>query len=185
LLSTWIWFFYQVIVVNSDITVKSHAKALSLIAFPCPRIYSPVNMHHPHPLKELKMFTTIKKIFTHTLISSFLFLGFTQSVQASMIGTAQVVSVAAAEQNRAKVVAAFERADVQAELQKMGISTGDARARVAAMTDAETASVANQIDTLPAGADGLLGTLVFIFVLLLITDILGLTKVFPFTRSMR
>ncbi len=131
------------------------------------------------------MFNAIKKIFVHTLITSFVFLGFTQSVQASMISTEQVVSAVTAEQNRAKVTATFERADVQAELQKMGINTDDARARVAAMTDAETASIAQQVDSLPAGGDGIIGTLVFIFVLLLITDILGLTKVFPFTRSLR
>ncbi len=131
------------------------------------------------------MFNAIKKLFVHTLITSFVFLGFTQSVQASMISTEQVVSAVAAEQNRAKVTATFERADVQAELQKMGINTDDARARVAAMTDAETASIAKQVDSLPAGGDGIIGTLVFIFVLLLITDILGFTKVFPFTRSLR
>jgi hypothetical protein len=131
------------------------------------------------------MFATMKKILAHTLITSIVFLGFTQSVQASMIGTEQVANAAVAQQNRAKVQLAFARADVQAELQKMGINTGDAAARVAAMTDAEAASVANQIDSLPAGGDGILGTLVFIFVLLLVTDILGLTKVFPFTRSMR
>ena len=127
----------------------------------------------------------LKKLLAHTLISSVMFLGFTQSVQASMISTAQVVTAAAAAQNRAKVSATFERADVQAELQKMGISTDDARARVAAMTDEETASIAKQVDSLPAGGDGIVGTLVFIFVLLLITDILGFTKIFPFTRSLR
>ena len=126
----------------------------------------------------------LKKLLAHTLITSVMFLGFTQSVQASMISTEQVVTVAAAAQNRAKVSATFERADVQAELQKMGISTDEARARVAAMTDAETASIAKQVDTLPAGGD-VISTLVFIFVLLLITDILGFTKVFPFTRSLR
>jgi hypothetical protein len=112
------------------------------------------------------------------------FVGFTQSVQAAIVSTEQVVTAAAAEQNRAKVAAAFERADVQAELQKMGVSTDEARARVAAMSDAEAASVANKIDSLPAGGDGIVGAIVFIFVLLLVTDILGLTKVFPFTRSM-
>jgi hypothetical protein len=131
------------------------------------------------------MIQTLKKLLAHTLITSIVLLTFTQSAQASMIGTEQVVSVAAAQQNRAKVTAAFERADVQSELQKMGLNTTDARARVAAMTDDEAASVAHQIDTLPAGGDGIIGTLVFIFVLLLITDILGLTKVFPFTRSAR
>jgi hypothetical protein len=118
------------------------------------------------------MSQSFKKLVAHTLITSVLCLGFTQSVQATMITTEQVVTAAAAQQNRAKVAASFERADVQAELQRTGINTDEARARVAAMTDAET-------------ADGILGTLVFIFVLLLVTDILGLTKVFPFTRSVR
>ena len=131
------------------------------------------------------MFTTLKKILAHTLITSIVFLGFAQSAQASMIGTEQVANAAAAQKNRAKVEAAFARADVQAELQKMGVNMGEASERVAAMTDAEAASVANQIDTLPAGGNGLIGGLVFIFVLLLVTDILGLTKVFPFTRSLR
>lgn len=131
------------------------------------------------------MFTTLKKILAHTLITSLVCLGFTQSVQASMIGTEQVVTAAAAQKNRAKVEAAFKRADVQAALMARGINMSDASARVAALSDDEAATVAHQIDTLPAGGDGILGTVVFIFVLLLITDILGLTKVFPFTRSMR
>lgn len=131
------------------------------------------------------MIHPIKKVFVHALISSVMFAGLSQTANAALITTEQVVSAAAAAQNRAKVVATFERADLQAELQKMGINTDDARARVAAMTDTEAASIATQIDALPAGGDGIIGTLVFIFVLLLITDILGLTKVFPFTRSLR
>ena len=131
------------------------------------------------------MIHPLKKLVVHTLISSTMFLGLAQSAQASMISTEQVVSAAASAQNRAKVIATFERADLQTELQRMGINATDARARVDAMTDAEAASIAKQIDALPAGGDGIIGTLVFIFVLLLVTDILGLTKVFPFTRSIR
>jgi hypothetical protein len=131
------------------------------------------------------MIHPLKKLFVHTMITALVFVGFTQSVQAAIVSTEQVVTAAAAEQNRAKVAATFERADVQAELQKMGVSTDEARARVAAMSDAEAASVANKIDSLPAGGDGIVGAIVFIFVLLLVTDILGLTKVFPFTKSMR
>jgi hypothetical protein len=130
------------------------------------------------------MIHPLKKLLVHTTITALVFVGFTQSVQAAIVSTEQVVTAAAAEQNRAKVAATFERADVQAELQKMGVSTDEARARVAAMSDAEAASIANKIDSLPAGGDGIVGAIVFIFVLLLVTDILGLTKVFPFTRSM-
>lgn len=131
------------------------------------------------------MTRAITKMFAHTLMAAVLSTGFVQTAQAGIVTTEQVVTAATSQQNRAKVVAAFERADVQAELQKMGIDSNDAHARVAAMTDAEAASIASQIDSLPAGGDGVLGTIVFIFLVLLVTDILGLTKVFPFTRSLR
>ena len=56
------------------------------------------------------------------------------------------------------------------------------------MSDDEVRRIAGEIKTLPAGGDGLgtiVGAAVTIFVILLITDILGLTKIFPFTRSVR
>ena len=128
---------------------------------------------------------SIKKMLVHTLITAMVFVGFTQTVQAAMVSTEQVVSATAAQQNRAKIAATFERADVQAELAKMGITAEEAKARVAALTDAETVSIAQRVDAMPAGGDGVIGALIFIFVVLLVTDILGLTKVFPFTRSVR
>ena len=131
------------------------------------------------------MIHPLKRILVYVLTTALLFAGVLQSTQAAMISTEQVVTAAAAQQNRAKIVAALVRPEVQAQLQKMGISAGDAQARVAALTDDETVSVAHQVDALPAGGDGVLGVVVFIFVLLLITDILGLTKVYPFTRSVR
>lgn len=44
------------------------------------------------------------------------------------------------------------------------------------------AAIAGKIDSLPAGGE-FIGALVFVFVLLLVTDILGFTKVYNFTRS--
>jgi len=98
-----------------------------------------------------------------------------------LIGTEQAAAPAPA---RVQIEQALARADVAAALQSRGVSLDAARARVAAMTDAEAALVAAEIDRAPAGGD-VLGVLVTIFVLLLVTDILGLTKVFPFTRSVR
>ena len=60
----------------------------------------------------------------------------------------------------------------------------EATARVATLTDAEIASLNQKLDELPAGGE-ILGILLTIFIVLLITDILGFTKVFPFTRSIR
>ncbi|HEX7648849.1 MAG TPA: PA2779 family protein [Noviherbaspirillum sp.] len=130
------------------------------------------------------MMVRIKRWFVVALLGAFSFVGFTQTVQAAMIGTEQVHAADNAAQNRARVAAALDRPDVARQLEAMGVSRTDAQARVAALTDEEAASLAGKVDSLPAGGD-VLGVLVFIFVLLLVTDILGLTKVYPFTRSHR
>jgi len=117
------------------------------------------------------------------------FAGFAQTAQAGGLITAEQVAasegVRSAAEHRAHVLAALERADVSAALVERGVSLDQARARVAALTDAEAAQMAAEIDKAPAGASELVGTLVFIFALLLITDILGYTRIFPFIRPIR
>lgn len=121
-------------------------------------------------------------------ISIALMLGFTlplQTAQAAMLGTSQVAAQASPDQ-RARVNDFLERQDVRQALENYGVSPADAKARVAAMTDEEVASLDKKIGDLPAGGDaGILGVLFAIFIILLITDILGLTKIFPFTRPVR
>jgi hypothetical protein len=134
-----------------------------------------------HQTKENFM---IKRAFVYLLLWAMTFTGFTQTVQAAIIGTDQLHAASAAEQNRARVLAALERPDVAAQLERMGVAKADAQARVAALSDAEVASLAQRVDTMPAGGD-VLGVILFVFLLLLLTDILGLTKVYPFTRSVR
>lgn len=121
------------------------------------------------------------------LAASLGFTGLVQSAQATLIGTAEVAAAQAPAQGdgHARLNAALARADVVAGLQARGVSVEQAQARVAALSDAEAAHVADQIDQAPAGASDVLGVILFIFVVLLVTDILGFTKIFPFTRSVR
>jgi hypothetical protein len=110
------------------------------------------------------------------------------TAHATLVSTEQVAAqstIPATGTGRARLEAALDRADLQAALQQRGVSVEQARARVAALSDVEADQLAAQIDQNPAGASDLLGVLLFVFVLLLVTDILGLTKVFPFTRSAR
>ena len=86
---------------------------------------------------------------------------------------------------RDKISSFLARAEVQRQLVARGVDPGEVQARVAALSDDQARDLAARIDQLPAGGDGVgdvLGVLLLIFVILLITDILGLTKVFPFTR---
>lgn len=137
--------------------------------------------------------STPKTVLSTLLAGCLMFSGLAQAAGATsagtpLIGTEQVAARSAPVSSsaaHARLLGALERADLAAELGARGLSVEQARERVAALSDAEAASLADRIDSAPAGADGVLGTLVFIFVLLLVTDILGLTKVFPFTRSVR
>ncbi len=106
-------------------------------------------------------------------------------VHAALVGTEQLVSAAQVETDRERVRVFLQRADVRDMLKQRGVDANVALSRVDAMTDAEVQTVATQLDRLPAGGTSVLGAAVFIFVLLLITDILGLTKIFPFTRPVR
>jgi hypothetical protein len=85
---------------------------------------------------------------------------------------------------RQTISAFLARAEVQRQLAARGVDPADVQARVAALSDDQARELASRIDQLPAGGDvgDVLAFLLVIFVILLITDILGLTKVFPFTR---
>lgn len=108
-------------------------------------------------------------------------LGLPLHANAGIVSTQEVASVSA---DRAKIEAFLARDDVRKGLEAQGISSVAALDRVNMMTDAEVTQLAGRIDQAPAGAD-VLGTIVGVAVLLLLTDILGLTKVYPFTRSVR
>jgi hypothetical protein len=108
-----------------------------------------------------------------------------QSASAGMVETDQVVSHQLAVQDRARINAFLDREDVLAQLQKEGVTAGDAKARVNALTDDEAHMIAGKLDQLPAGGSDVLDVLLFVFIVLLITDILGFTKVFPFTHSIK
>lgn len=121
----------------------------------------------------------LKKLLCTTLIASCLTVSL--PVGATMLPTDSVMSQTT---ERAAVEAFLARADVAQELEAHGVSSADALARVAMMSDDEVSELNGRIDQLPAGGD-ILGLVFTVFIVLLVTDILGFTKVFPFTRSIR
>ncbi len=107
-------------------------------------------------------------------------LGLPLPASADIVTTDQIH----ASSERERVRSFLEREDVRSQLQSFGVDAEAAKARVDALSDQEVGELAGRIDQLPAGA-GIVGVLFAVFIILLVTDILGLTKVFPFTRSVR
>ena len=106
---------------------------------------------------------------------------------AALVETATLVSAQGVDASRARLTALLAREDIGAALQEHGVTAQEALLRVNSLTDQEVMKLAQNIDSLPAAADfgigGLVGALVFIFLVLLFTDLLGLTDVYPFVNK--
>jgi len=119
------------------------------------------------------------------LVLSTMLLGVSTSVaNASMVTTAVVLHAREAKRDRQEVLAFLNRSQVQRQMERMGVKPQQARQRVAAMSDAQVHALAGRITQMPAGGDaGILGIALVVFIVLLVTDILGFTDVFPFVKK--
>lgn len=99
-----------------------------------------------------------------------------QPATAAMMGTAAMATDTRAEQLQ-RVDGFLAQQQVREILEARGVNPSDARARVAAMSDAELAVVSEQIDALPAGA-GALAVIGVVFLVLVILEIVGVINVF-------
>ncbi len=108
-----------------------------------------------------------------------------QSAFAAMIDTEAVIDMARGQEVRDYLNRIMAREDVQAVFTSYGINPLEAKARLDTLSDAEIVRLYDQIEQLPAGGSSL-GTAFIavgvIFIVLFITDILGYTDVFSFTR---
>ena len=125
-----------------------------------------------------------KRLTASILVVSTLALGAPMTAQAAMVPTDATLATPAMAAQRDRVHTFLMREDVRKGLQSQGLSADAALERVKTLSDPEVAQLAGRIDQAPAGGD-ILGLLFTVFIVLLVTDILGLTKVFPFTRSVR
>jgi RNase P/RNase MRP subunit p30 len=106
------------------------------------------------------------RLISQLLVLSLMTLPF--STQAAMIGTGDVIGAAQAQANRDKVRDFVARADVQKQMEALGLGPATAKERVDALTDDEIQRLAGKIDSLPAGAHGDLGVVVVVLVVAIV-----------------
>ncbi|HXH30887.1 MAG TPA: PA2779 family protein [Bacteriovoracaceae bacterium] len=113
------------------------------------------------------------------------------SVQAMprMLSTMNVVEAVTTTEQKEKIIDFLHQEKVQQQMTRMGVDPQEALRRVAALSPSEIQGLSQQMEKGTAGGDlgvgSIVGAAVFVFLVLLITDILGYTKIFPFTRSIR
>jgi hypothetical protein len=133
----------------------------------------------------MKLFRRLTKPVSHLVVLGLLALSLhLPAAHAGMVGTEAVVNAAQVQQDRERLHSALNRDDVKDQLLARGVDPAQVQARLDSLTDEEMQTLATNMDQLPAGGS-VVGALVLIFLVLLVTDLLGLTNVYPFVKHNR
>ena len=137
----------------------------------------------------MNIISAIRKPLAIMLVLAFFSLTiYGTQVQAALVGTSQILDQGYQEVNRDRLRAFLERSEVRAQLEALGVDEDMAKARIDGLTNEEVAQIVNRLDQLPAGGGAFgtnVGAALLIFLILLLTDILGFTDVFPFVKKQR
>jgi hypothetical protein len=106
-------------------------------------------------------------------------------VQAAMVGTAEIVYPAQSSLARDHLQQFLDQEAAQQKLQAWGVNPDLVKERINSLTDSELARINREIDTLNAGGTSILGVLLIIFIVFVITDVIGATNIFPFIHPVK
>lgn len=103
------------------------------------------------------------------------------SSYAAMISNDIVINHVQHNNAKAELLQTINRSDIKQQLLSMGVKPEDIESRINLMTREEIAQLNHQFDELPAGGD-ILGIILIIFIVFVITDVIGATDIFPFIK---
>jgi hypothetical protein len=121
--------------------------------------------------------SVFRKITVYLFSACFLSVVMLQPVSAAIISTQTALASEQRAGEVARIQQFLDRDDVQAQLIEMGVEPAAAQERVAALTDAELARIAQHLDQLPAGGS-VIAVVGIVFVVLLILELVGVTNIF-------
>lgn len=116
--------------------------------------------------------TTLVTVLTAAVFN----FGVMSAAQAGIVSTGAIVS-AERDADLASIRSQLQRADVQAQMQEMGVDAASVDARLATLSDSELRDMAEQMKNAPAGGDVLV-LLGAVFLVLLVLELVGVIDVF-------
>lgn len=126
--------------------------------------------------------TLLRRLTAQLLVATLLITGMHTQASAAMIGTSALAQSEQSQISRDQLQRMLDRSDVQERLIALGVDPDAARERVAALTETEIASLSKRMDEMPAGGIDVITAALLVFIILLITDLAGLTHIFPFVK---
>lgn len=123
------------------------------------------------------MSKNLRSLIARICILQMLALSLFTPVHAAMLpADAALESAMAVESDRDRVDHWLAREDVRAQFLELGVAPQEVEQRVAVLSDAEVAMLAERMDEEPAG--GLLAVIGVVFIVLLILELVGVTNIF-------
>jgi hypothetical protein len=107
-------------------------------------------------------------------------LGLTSVAPAGIVGTSAIVSTAR-DSDLASIRTQLDRADVRAQMEKLGVDAANVDQRLATLSDSELHDLASQMQNAPAGGDVLV-LIGAVFVVLIILEVVGVIDIFKKVR---
>jgi hypothetical protein len=104
--------------------------------------------------------------------------------QAAMIGNQQIINQNQSQQTRDSLQQLLAQDAAVQQLQAWGVNPEQIRNRINSLTEAELARINQQVNDLNPGGN-ILGILLVIFIVFVITDVIGATDIFPFIHPVR
>jgi len=131
---------------------------------------------------RMKLFHLIRRLICQTglallIAGSAMFVSL--PAQAGMLGTSEMTHSLPISLSTAEITQ--QRSWLQKQLEANGVNQADAALRVSSLSDSQIQQVNQRVDEMPAGA-GVVGIIALGFLVLAITDLIGITDVFPFIR---
>lgn len=130
----------------------------------------------------MNIFRKLARPVAFSVVLSMIGISIQIPAHAAIIGTDTAIQIQNADAARDRIRSMLARNDVQSELIAAGVDPDEVSARVNAMTDTEVASLSGKLDRAAAGGDAL-GIALFVFLVLVLTDLMGWTHIFPFTKK--
>lgn len=103
------------------------------------------------------------------------------SANAGVVSSSEMLVEQHQFEDKQAIKTFLDREDVKQQLVELGVSPSDVDSRIDAMTAGELAELNANLHDAPAGA-GVLGVVLTIFIVFVITDVIGATDIFPFIR---
>ncbi len=98
--------------------------------------------------------------------------------QAGMVSTESQLEIASQSYDKAVIQQKLKEQEVKDALISWGVEPNQVEQRVANMTAEEIGEFNRQMDSMAAGS-GIVGAVLFVFLILIVLDLLGTTNIFP------